>query len=165
MFLQRSVKSKCRSFPPSSTTCVNTRLVEYWYCSVPTVCKTKFSGFASVLPHCKTISVHFLRVNLNSCRQSYRVSAFNALHHLQASNILWHATFDIPTGWCGVTLILSNCESNNPTSPLLTMLLGERLGLRLLLPLVLLLLLELVLLWPCDVITFFLIRTVQELVF
>ena len=36
--------------PP--TTYVNKRLVDYWWCSLPAVCKTKLSAFASMLPHC-----------------------------------------------------------------------------------------------------------------
>ena len=56
------------------------------------------------------------------------------------TSILWYATFDIPTCWCGMPRVLKNCEShnltlpfltwksNNRTSPLLTMLLCQHLA-------------------------------------
>ena len=93
-------------YPRPRTTYVNTRLVEYGWCSLPAVCKTQLSAFASMLPRCtahmlKTISLHFSRMNLNDCRfwdgpiVLQRLARFK-LHHLQASNKhsvachLWH---------------------------------------------------------------------------
>ena len=108
-------------YPRPRTTYVNTRLVEYGWCSLPAVCKTQLSAFASMLPRCtahmlKTISLHFSRMNLNDCRfwdgpiVLQRLARFNFTTSKPPTSILWHATFDIPTLWCGVTR-LKNCES------------------------------------------------------
>ena len=110
--------------PP--TTYVNTRLVDYWWCSLPAVCKTKLSAFASMLPHCtvhmlllKTISLRFSRMKLNGYRSWDGPVAFQRLAHFTTSkppkNFLWYATFDIPTFRRGMTRVLKNCESHNLT--------------------------------------------------
>ena len=138
----RARDNKCRSFP--LYTYLNRRLVDYWWCSLPAVCKTKLRAFISLLPHCtvhmlllKTISLHFFRMNWTAVVFGPALSCLSVWrHHLQASNKHFvDATLDIPTFWCGVARFedlwvawpniafphkidprfVRNWESNNPT--------------------------------------------------
>ena len=66
----------------------------------------------------RTISLHFFLYDLERLSflgWPYRVSAFGALHRIQASNkhSVVYATFDIQPFWCGVTCVSKNCASQH----------------------------------------------------
>ena len=105
----RAKNNKRRSFPPAIPlhTCTRAWLAT-GDCHYPPYANTKFSAFASMLPRC---TVHMLG---NFIAFVLRVwdgpIVFQRLQHFTTSkpstNILWCATLDIPSIWCGVTRVL-----------------------------------------------------------
>ena len=76
-----------------------------------TICKEYVKDFCS-------------RVKFNGCRFWDGPIVFQRLAQFTTSkpptSMLWYATFDIPTFWCGVTRVLTESSSHNLTSFFLT---------------------------------------------